>query len=327
MTEVLLAARGVEVRHAAGVLPASLARMLGRDPQPVRAVAGVDLELVRGRTLALVGASGSGKTTLGLALLALVPLAAGRVELGGEDLARLSPKALRAARARMQPVFQDARAALDPRMTALEAVVEAIEIHRRAPRAHRAERAREVLAEVGFPSALAARRPAELSGGQCQRVALARALAVEPEVRVADEPTSALDPPAKVALLALLARLVSSRRLALLLVSHELPFVARFADELAVMHAGRIVERLPAAATPRHPSARALFAAVTPLDRSRRDPALPIVDEPEGSRALAQGCSAASHCPEVEPRCRVDAPGLTAIGPDHAVACHRATSR
>jgi oligopeptide/dipeptide ABC transporter ATP-binding protein len=318
-----LAGRGLVVERPR----AGMRGLLGRGPASrFTVVDGVDLELFRGRALALVGESGSGKTTLGRALLRLVPLKAGEVELGGLRLTHLSERAMQPLRRRMQPVFQDASAALDPRLSVAAAVEEGLLVHRLATGPELAERARRALAEVGVGAELLGRRPHQLSGGQRQRVAIARALALRPEVLIADEPVASLDAMSKAALLALFARLRREHALALLFISHELAAVERVADEVAVMFAGRIIERLSvsALADALHPYTRALLAAALGGDPERRRPRA-VAREAASVARPAGGCVYLARCPHAEARCVEGEVPLVQLGGGRSVACRVVT--
>jgi ABC-type glutathione transport system ATPase component len=216
----------------------------------------------------LIGESGSGKTTIARALLRLLPVDAGTVELEGEDVSRLRGRSLRAYRRAVQIVFQDGDATLDPRMRVRASVVEALRAHRIVPRAAERQRVGELFAEVDLEPDLADRYPHELSGGQRQRVSIARALAVEPRLLVLDEPTSALDVTVQARVLDLIARLRETHQLAYVLISHNLAIVDRLCEESLVLHEGRIIERGPTArvlGSPREPYTQALRAAVPEL--------------------------------------------------------------
>jgi len=231
---------------------------------PVRAVRGVSLRLARGQALGLVGESGCGKSSLARALAGLEP-AGGEILLHGRPL---PPRRPRDQARRIQMVFQDPYASLNPRMTAMQAVTEMLRVHRLRPKDQIAERADELLRLAGLPPRVADARPAALSGGQRQRVAIARALALEPDVLVADEPTTALDVSVQAVILELLCDLRESLGLTLLLITHNLAVVSAVCDQAAVMHAGQIVEQaaVPALlAQPRHPYTRRLLAAVPRL--------------------------------------------------------------
>jgi len=231
---------------------------------PVRAVRGVSLRLARGEALGLVGESGCGKSSLARALAGLEP-AEGQVMMNGRPLPH---RRTREQARRVQMVFQDPYASLNPRMTAVQTVAEMLRVHRLRPKDQIAERARELLDLAGLPSQVADTRPAALSGGQRQRVAIARALALEPDVLVADEPTTALDVSVQAVILELLAHLRETLGLALLLITHNLAVVSAVCDRAAVMHSGEIVEQaaVPALlASPQHPYTRRLLAAVPRL--------------------------------------------------------------
>ncbi|MBX9608901.1 MAG: dipeptide ABC transporter ATP-binding protein [Gammaproteobacteria bacterium] len=231
----------------------------------VRAVDGVSLTIARGRTLAVVGESGCGKTTMGKGILRLAPLAGGRVNFEGVDLASLDARALRRARARLQVVFQDPFASMNPRMVVADIVKEGMDAQNIGTPAERARRVDELLEQVGLEARHARRYPHEFSGGQRQRICIARALAVEPRLLVCDEPTSALDVSVQAQILALLRDLQQRLGLSYLFVTHNIGVVAYLAHEVAVMRAGRIVEQGPVEEVllrPRHDYTRQLLAAV-----------------------------------------------------------------
>ncbi len=211
----------------------------------LRAVDGASLQVARGETLALVGESGSGKTSLGRAILRLVEPAAGAVTFDGTDVRSLDREPLRRMRRRMQVVFQDPAASLDPRMTVGRIVREGIDVHAIANAREADARVERLLLDVGLDPADASRHPHEFSGGQRQRVAIARALAVEPDFVVLDEAVSALDAVVREQVLDLLAALQAARGLTYLFIAHDLATVRRIATRVAVMHRGRIVECAP----------------------------------------------------------------------------------
>jgi peptide/nickel transport system ATP-binding protein len=229
-----------------------------------RALAGVSMELRRGETLGLVGESGSGKSTLARAITRLVPVDCGEIKLGGEDIARLSRRQLRPVRKRVQMVFQDPYASLDPRQRVVDIVAEGPIIHGTLPAKARQE-AQALLGLVGLDPSAAQRFPHEFSGGQRQRIGIARALALHPEVLVADEPVSALDVSVQAQVLALLADIKARLHLSMLFVTHDLRVALQVCDRIAVMKQGEVVEVAPTAEiffNPRHPYTKALFAAV-----------------------------------------------------------------
>ena len=226
-----------------------------------------------GESVALVGESGSGKSTLGRAMARLVDIDSGAIRIDGEELTRLAGPALRRARAKVQMIFQDPYASLDPRFTVARTVAEPMIIHGIAGRREALDRAEALLARVGLDVGMARRYPHEFSGGQRQRVAIARALAAEPRIVIADEPTSSLDVSIQAQLLDLLAELREEKGLALLFISHDLAVVRRVANRVAVMRAGRILEFGPTQAVleePRHVYTKALLSAVPLPDPTKR---------------------------------------------------------
>ncbi|HEX4296839.1 MAG TPA: ATP-binding cassette domain-containing protein [Devosia sp.] len=233
----------------------------------------VDLVVPQRQVVALVGESGSGKTTTGLLALRLVNASGGQVLLDGTDISTLGPAAMKPFRRRMQVVFQDSYASLDPMMTLGEIVAEPLGIHAVGNAAERRETARHWLEKVGLDGSYATRYPHELSGGQRQRVSVARALILGASVLVADEPTSALDVSVKAQIVNLLQDLQADMGLSLLFISHDLSVVRSLADEVVVMLRGRVVERAPTDrifAEARHPYTRALLDAVPVVDPAAR---------------------------------------------------------
>ncbi len=296
--------------------------------ETVQAVTDVSLAIAPGATLGLVGESGCGKTTLARAILRLTPVTAGRVLLGGDDVLAAPPAALRALRRRMQIVFQDPHASLNPRLTCGRAVREGIEIHRLAEGAEADARVARLFDEVGLPADAVDRYPHELSGGQRQRVGIARALAVDPELLVCDEPVSALDVSVQAQVLNLLAELQRRRRLAMLFISHDLAVVRHIAPNVAVMYLGRIVEEGPLAgvyAAPRHPYTRALLSAAPVPDPTPGRRRIVLEGEPPSPVRPPAGCAFHPRCqhPAKDDACRTTRPELRSFG-DARAACHKA---
>jgi oligopeptide/dipeptide ABC transporter ATP-binding protein len=297
--------------------------------RPVHAVRDVSLVLARGETVALVGESGSGKTTLGRATLRLVPLAGGRIVFEGTDIGSLAGRPMLGFRQRAQVIFQDPFSSLSPFMRVGQIVEEPLVIHGPADGAERRSRVLAALEQVKLrPAAeMAEKYPHTLSGGQRQRVSIARAMVLRPDYLVADEPVSMIDASSRAEILDLLDELQSHQDLTILYITHDLASARHFAERIAVMYAGRIVELAPAAelvARPLHPYTQALLAAVPEPDPANRLRIRPIVGgEPPDPGALPSGCTFHPRCPAViAGTCeRVDPP-LIEITPGHHVACH-----
>ena len=288
------------------------------------AVDGVDLRLDRGRTLAIVGESGCGKSTLGRLLLRLDEADAGEILLDGRDVRALRGAALRAMRRRMQVVFQDPFASLDPRQRIQDVLTRPMRLHGLADRPQAACAAAALMERVGLAPAQLDRFPHEFSGGQRQRIAIARALSVQPELIVCDEPVSALDVSVQAQVVNLLQDLQRDTGVALLFISHDLAVVRQLAHHVAVMYAGRIVESGPAAALfdhPAHPYTRALLATAPSIGRGARVH-IPVRGEPPDPTRVPPGCRFAARCPLVQDACRTgEHPPLTDLVPGHASAC------
>ena len=291
----------------------------------VKAVDGVTLRVRRGRTLALVGESGCGKTTVGKAILQLQPPTGGRVLFGGQPVDRRLPDTLRALRRKVQMVFQDPYASLNPKRSVGEILLEGVEALGVGAAAERPGMVAALLREVGLPDNAAQRYPHEFSGGQRQRIAIARALAVQPDVIVCDEPTSALDVSVQAQILNLLRRLQAELGVAYLFITHNFAVVDYLADDVAVMYLGRIVEQGSAdevLRAPRHPYTVALLAAVPIPDPARRPDGGRLPGEAPSATNPPAGCHFHPRCPHAMDVCRSTYPAPQCLGGTHVVRCH-----
>ena len=292
----------------------------------VHAVRDVSLDVAAGEAVGLVGESGSGKSTLGRLMLGLIPPTAGRVLVDGQDLATLDRAAMQALRRRMQLVFQDPYASLDPRRRIGAQIADALDIHALAPAPDRPARVAELLDQVGLPPTHASRYPHEFSGGQRQRIGIARALATTPDLLVADEPVSALDVSVQAQILALLADLRTRLNLALLFISHDLPVVRSLCDRVVVLYLGRVMEQGPVEAVftnPRHPYTQALLSAAPSLDPAARRTRILLQGDPPSPANPPSGCVFRTRCPLAINACAAAVPPLE--GAAHQVACIRAS--
>ena len=321
----LLAVEDLVVHY---VVPRGLVGTMARRPQKlVRAVDGVSFSVGRGELLALVGESGCGKTTTAQTVLRLLEPVAGRISFDGEDITTLPNSALRPLRRRMQIIYQDPYESLDPRLTVKSTVEEPLLIHRSGSKRERAELVRDALARVELtpPDLFLERFPHELSGGQRQRVAIAASIVLGPDLLVADEPVSMLDVSVRAGVLRLLDSLREAG-LGILMITHDLSTAARFADRIAVMYLGRIVEEGPAEAVvrdPQHPYTKALLSVVPRRDPRERSRPLILTGEAPDAIRIPRGCRFHPRCPVAIADCREIDPVLERHGaaPEHRAAC------
>jgi peptide/nickel transport system ATP-binding protein len=292
----------------------------------VKAVSGISLDVLRGETLGIVGESGCGKSTTGRAVMQIPRPTSGTVVFEGRDLTALSSDDLRAARTKVQMIFQDPVSSLNPRRTVRDSVLEPLEIWKRGTDEERSKVVDDILEAVGIDPARAAEsRPHQFSGGQCQRVSIARALVLDPTLIICDEPVSALDVSVQAQVLNLLQDLKARFGLTLVFIAHDLAVVKNVSDRVAVMYLGKICEVAGSDelyAHPAHPYTNVLMDSIPepdPLaDHSRTD----VIGEPPSPVAPPSGCRFHPRCPSADERCSAEEPQLREIGPDHFVACH-----
>ncbi len=297
----------------------------GHHAARVRALTDVDLAVVRGETLGIVGESGCGKSTLARCLVRLYPIDSGRIAYDGIEIAALSGAALRTFNRRVQMVFQDPYGSLNPRLTVRETLSEPFYVHRLCARAEIPERVNALLDLVHLPRGAAERRPHEFSGGQRQRIGIARALSVGPECLIADELVSALDVSVQAQMVNLLLELQERLRLTVLFIAHDLRLVRHLSHRVAVMYLGRVVELAETASlfeTPRHPYTRALLSAAPDLDPTHRSVVDAVRGELPSPIAPPSGCAFHPRCPAAVARCRTELPALAPLRDGRLVACH-----
>jgi len=293
----------------------------------VHAVEDISLEIRRGETLGLVGESGSGKSTTGRAILRRIPITTGRIWFDGQDITHLKGEALRHLRRRMQLVFQDPYASLNPRMKILDLVAEPLVVHGLVEHVRdAADKVAELLELVGLPADALDRYPHAFSGGQRQRIGIARALALEPDLIVADEPVSALDVSIRAQVVNLLQDLQERIGLAYLFIAHDLSVVRHISHRIAVMYAGKVVEtadRHELYEDPRHPYTRALLSAVPipdPRVQKQRHRQI-LTGEIPNPVSPPSGCRFHTRCPMAEERCAIEEPPFEEKAAQHWAAC------
>lgn len=295
----------------------------------VKAVDGLSFEIRKGETLGLVGESGCGKSTAGRAMLRLYELTEGQLDFEGVDIASLDPKALRAIRPRMQMIFQDPQACLNPRMTVGSIIAEPLDEHTNLSTAEKREKVKELLDAVGMNRDYVNRYPHEFSGGQRQRIGIARALALDPDFIVCDEPIAALDVSIQAQVVNLLQDIQERMGLTYLFISHDLSMVRHIADRVAVMYLGKIVElaeKRDLYKSPKHPYTQALLSAVPVPDpelEAKREHIVLKGDVPSPANP-PKGCNFCTRCPIAIEKCRIEEPELRELKKGQFVACHLA---
>jgi peptide/nickel transport system ATP-binding protein len=292
----------------------------------VHAVSSVSLDIARGETLGLVGESGCGKSTLGRAVLQLRQARSGKVLFDGKDLTAMRGDALRKMRQRVQLIFQDPIASLNPRRRVGDIVAEPLVISGVKDPEKRRQMVSDVLAAVGLdPALVMGRLPHEFSGGQCQRICIARALVLNPDFIICDEPVSALDVSIRAQILNLLEEMKTRYGLTLLFIAHDLAVVKAVSDRVAVMYLGRLCEVGPSEqlfATPAHPYTALLIEAIPVPDPDMRPAEAVAVGEPPSPIAPPSGCRFRTRCPRADARCAAEMPELRAVAPGQYAACH-----
>jgi peptide/nickel transport system ATP-binding protein len=318
MTEPLLQVRDVKTHFPVR------GGLLGRVRGTVKAVDGVSFDVRRGETLGLVGESGCGKSTLGRTLLRLIDPTAGSIRFEGQELTGLSHRELRPLRRRMQLIFQDPYASLNPRMTVRDIIGEPFAIHGLAKGRGREEKVLALLELMGLPREAMERYPHEFSGGQRQRIGIARSIAMRPDLVIADEPISALDVSIQAQIVNLLVDLQRELKLTYVFIAHDLKIVEYISTRVAVMYLGKIVELADAAdlyRRPRHPYTQALLSAVPVPDPDHKKTRIILQGDVPSPLAPPPGCAFHPRCPHAFERCRRETPPLYDLGNGHTAAC------
>lgn len=299
--------------------------ILGREVAAVHAVKDVSFAIRKGETLGLVGESGCGKSTLGRCILRLIEPTRGEIFYDGKDLMKMGANELREMRRKMQIIFQDPFASLNPRMTVGSIIAEPIQIHGLAKSsADVQKRVVKLLDLCGMRAEAVNRYPHEFSGGQRQRISIARALAVEPEFIVCDEPVSALDVSIQAQIVNLLQDLQEELKLTYLFIAHDLQVIEHISTRVAVMYLGRMAELADAATLyehPRHPYTKALFSAIPVADPKRKKERIILQGDVPNPINAPSGCPFHPRCPRAEAKCAVEMPPFEVKAPEHNAAC------
>lgn len=317
----------VKVKNLKMYFPITQGIVIQKHVGDIKAVDGVTFNIHRGETLGLVGESGCGKSTTGRAILQLYTPTDGEVEFEGQDIVKMKGESLRKMRRRMQMIFQDPYASLNPRMTVGNIIAEPLEVHNILKRNERRDRVKELLEVVGLNPYFINRYPHEFSGGQRQRIGVARALALNPDFIVADEPISALDVSIQAQVINLLEDLQEQFGLTYLFIAHDLSVVRHISDRIAVMYLGKLVEladRHTLYHNPLHPYTQALLSAVPipdPVIEEKRQRIILEGDVPSPANP-PNGCNFCTRCPKVFEPCYEQEPEFKEVEPGHWVACH-----
>ena len=299
--------------------------LTGKPLKIVHAVDSVDLTIYEGETIGVVGESGCGKSTLGRCILQLIRPTAGNVLHRGEDITKLNKEQMRQMRRKMQLIFQDPYASLNPRMTVLELIMAPLEAFGIGTMEERVQRVKEIMELVGMPENMMNRYPHEFSGGQRQRIVIARALVLNPEFVVCDEPVSALDVSVRAQVLNLIQELKKKKHLTYMFISHDLSVVKYISDRIAVMYLGRIVEiaeKNELYNNPQHPYTKALLSAIPIPDVDNKMKREILTGDVPSPLNPPSGCYFHTRCKYATERCKTECPALHDVGNGHMVACH-----